>query len=135
MTAADLTRADKAAPDTAARMSRIARVANLMDTRYRIPGTPIRVGWDSILGLVPGIGDLATTGPAAWMIYEAHGMGARKRTLARMAANSGLDLLIGGIPLIGDAFDLVFKANRRNLALLEREFGSVASGNIDEKEV
>ena len=107
--------------DTAARLARLDRLADRLDAKFRIPGTPIRFGWDSILGLLPGIGDLITTGPAAYMLVEGWRMGARKRTLVRMAANSGLDLLVGGVPIAGDAFDLVFKANKRNIALLKSD--------------
>jgi hypothetical protein len=95
------------------------RMANALDTRFRLLG--IRFGWDSILGLIPGLGDVATAIPGAVMIAEAARMGARKRVLARMAFNTGIDMVIGGIPLIGDAFDVVFKSHRRNIALLSAE--------------
>lgn len=107
--------------DTARRLARLDRIADRLDTRYRIPGTPFRFGWDSILGLIPGAGDLITAGPAALFLLEGWRMGARKRVLARMTLNSAADLLIGGVPVLGDAFDLFFKANRRNLALLKAE--------------
>ncbi|MFP7672810.1 DUF4112 domain-containing protein [Marivita sp. S0852] len=109
------------ARDLDQKIARLDRLADRLDTRFRIPGTGLRYGWDSILGLVPGIGDLATSGPAAYVVFEAWRMGARKRTLVRMAANSGIDLVIGGVPLFGDMFDLFFKANRRNLALLKSD--------------
>lgn len=93
----------------------------LLDSRYRIPGTPIRFGWDSLIGLIPGVGDIASLGPSAYLIYCANKLGVRKRTIGRMAANTGLDFFVGAIPLLGDAFDLVFKANNRNFALMRNE--------------
>ena len=106
------------------RLARLTRIAERLDGRFRLPGTGIRFGWDSILGLVPGVGDLVTTGPSLWMIYEGWQMGARKRVLAKMGANAMVDLTIGGLPLIGDAFDLYFKSHRRNVALLKRDLAN-----------
>lgn len=106
------------------RLARLETLADTLDSRYRIPGTQVRFGWDTILGLVPGVGDLATTGPAAWMMLEGYRMGARKRTLARMGVNAGIDLAVGSIPLVGDLFDLGFKANRRNLSILRRDLSA-----------
>lgn len=95
-------------------------LAHKMDTLFRIPGTSIRVGLDTILGLIPGIGDTATMLPAGYIIYRAHRMGAPRSLLTRMGVNAGIDWVIGSIPLVGDLFDLGFKANRRNVALLRR---------------
>ncbi len=107
--------------DRTARLARLDQLANTLDSKFRVPVLGIPVGWDSILGLIPGVGDLITLGPGAWTIVEGHRMGARKRVLGRMALNTGIDTLLGGIPLIGDAFDLFFKSHRRNVALLRRE--------------
>lgn len=74
-----------------------------------------------MVGIIPGVGDLASLGPSAYLIYRAQRLGARKRTLGRMVANTGFDFFIGAVPLIGDIFDLVFKANNRNFALLRAE--------------
>src|SRR5699024_5454147 len=90
---------------------------------FRIPGTRVRFGFDSLLGLVPGIGDAATTLPAAYIVYRAHGLGVPWSTLARMGGNVAVDLFIGAIPVLGDIFDVGFKANRRNVALLRRHLG------------
>ena len=108
-------------PELNRRLARLERIASTLDARFRLPGTQLRFGWDSIVGLVPGIGDLVTSVPAAYMIYEGARMGARKRTIARMTANSAIDLVVGGIPLLGDAFDLLFKSHKRNAALLTQE--------------
>ncbi|QFT91330.1 hypothetical protein FIU86_00625 [Roseovarius sp. THAF9] len=113
--------------DHTARLARLDRLANTLDSKFHVPVLGIPVGWDSILGLIPGAGDLITLGPGAWIIVEGNRMGARKRVLGRMALNTGFDTVIGGIPLIGDAFDLFFKSHRRNFALLRREL-DLASG-------
>ncbi len=107
-------------------IDKLDRLSTLLDSRFRIPGTPIRFGWDSLLGLIPGAGDLASLGPSAYLIYQGYRLGARKRTIVRMAANAGLDLVIGAVPLLGDAFDLVFKANNRNVALLRKELADAS---------
>lgn len=107
--------------DLERRLGRLERMANTLDTKFRLPVLGIPVGWDSILGLIPGVGDLVTVGPGAWMIVEGQRLGARKRVLARMAANTGVDAVLGGIPVLGDAFDLFFKSHRRNVAILRRE--------------
>lgn len=97
------------------------RISKLLDSSFRLPGTGIRFGWDSILGVVPGIGDAATLIPAGYLIVRGYRLGVRKRTMARMTLNIGLDATIGAIPIIGDVFDLFFKANRRNFELLRCE--------------
>lgn len=105
--------------DRQRRIARLDRLADQLDSRFSLFG--IRFGWDSILGLIPGVGDAATALPGAYMIHQGYRMGARKRVLARMGVNTGIDMLIGGIPLVGDLFDVAFKANRRNIALLKKE--------------
>ncbi|MEL6516675.1 MAG: DUF4112 domain-containing protein [Pseudomonadota bacterium] len=104
-----------------ARIGRLDRLANNLDAKFKIPGLGIPVGWDSILGLIPGVGDVVTAGPGAVMLYEAHRMGARKRAMARIGVNTGVDMVLGGVPVIGDAFDLFFKSHRRNIAILKSE--------------
>jgi len=95
----------------------------LLDEAFRIPGTQIRFGIDGIIGLVPGLGDvlaglLSLVIPlAAWM------RGVPYVTLARMAVNLGIGVLIGSIPVLGDAFDIAWKPNRRNYDLLQRHLG------------
>ncbi len=105
------------------RIARLDRLADTLDTRFRVLGIP--VGWDSIIGLVPGLGDLVTAGPGIIMFYEANRIGARKRAMAKIAANTGVDMLIGGIPLLGDAFDVFFKSHRRNIEILKHELARV----------
>lgn len=109
------------ADELARTLQRMRTLAKFMDTAYRIPGTNFRFGWDAILGLIPGVGDLATGIVSASIVGYALRMGVRKRTLARMLANLGVDMTVGAVPLLGDLFDAGFKSNIRNVALLERE--------------
>ncbi len=96
-------------------------VADLLDTKYHVPGTPIRFGFDAIVGLVPVVGDSATLLIGLYPVLEAVRAGARKRTLAKMLANLGIDWLLGLVPLVDLVLDVAFKANTRNLRLLERD--------------
>ncbi|WP_339749251.1 DUF4112 domain-containing protein [uncultured Maricaulis sp.] len=112
---------DLAANENGAReLARLESLADWLDTRFRIPGTSIRFGLDGLIGLVPGLGDLAMLAPAFYLIARAAGLGAPLHVLARMLINTTLDLVIGAIPILGDIFDVAFKANRRNAALLAR---------------
>ncbi|WP_375590327.1 DUF4112 domain-containing protein [Hoeflea alexandrii] len=95
-------------------------LAGILDNRFRLPGTSIRFGLDSIVGLVPGIGDTLVAAPSIWMIWRGYVMGVGKLPLARMAANAGVDYVVGAIPLLGDVFDVGFKANLRNMAILRK---------------
>ncbi|WP_417497785.1 DUF4112 domain-containing protein [Maricaulis sp.] len=101
-------------------LARLETLADWLDTRFRIPGTTIRFGLDGLIGLVPGLGDLAMLAPAFYLIVRAASLGAPLHVLARMLVNTSLDLVIGAIPVVGDIFDVAFKANRRNTALLAR---------------
>ena len=102
------------------RLERLRRLGYLLDNSIPIPGTRWRVGWESIIGLVPGLGDLVGGGFSAWIILQAARLGAPPPLLARMGWNLLVDTAVGSIPLLGDVFDAGFKANLRNLALLER---------------
>jgi hypothetical protein len=101
-----------------AALERLDNMARLLDTAIAIPGTGIRFGADSVIGLVPGIGDLITTAMSAYIVYEAQRLGAPKHVIARMVGNIAVDGLIGAIPLVGDLFDVAWRANRRNVKLL-----------------
>lgn len=105
-------------------VARLSRLAHLLDSAIRIPGTGIRFGADSIVGLAPGIGDALTGLLAAYIVVEAARLGVPKRKLLRMAANVGLDATVGAIPILGDLFDVAFKANRRNLRIIEEHLGA-----------
>ena len=103
------------------RLERVRRFAVLLDSGIRIPGTRIRIGLDPILGLVPGLGDATGAALSAGIFAEGIRRGASRATLVRMAANIALDLLVGAVPVLGDVFDVVLKANLRNVALIERQ--------------
>lgn len=108
--------------DEAELLARAETAARWLDTAFRIPGTSIRFGLDPILGLVPGLGDGLSLAVSAWVILMAHGAGAPWSLLARMAGNVAIDSLVGSIPVLGDLFDVGFKANRRNADLLRAHF-------------
>lgn len=99
---------------------RLKTVAYLMDESIRLPGG-YRIGWDGIIGLVPGIGDVAGLAVSAYVIAESARLGASKSVLLRMSANAAIDAILGAIPVLGDLFDFTFKANRRNLHLLQSQ--------------
>jgi len=97
---------------------RLQRVAWVLDEAFRIPGTQQRFGLDALIGLIPGVGDTIGALLSTYIIVEAARRGASVWTVARMLGNVAVETLIGAIPLFGDLFDVVFKANIRNLALL-----------------
>jgi len=104
----------------AADTSDIERLADLLDTRWVIPGANWRFGLDALIGLVPGIGDLVTTGLGAYIIYRARDLGAPSWLIARMVGNLAIDGVIGAAPLVGDIFDVAFRSNAKNVRLLMR---------------
>lgn len=95
-------------------------LARLMDSMFEIPGTGIRFGFDTILGLVPGLGDAVASMVSLYILREASQRGVSKLTLARMAANIGVDYVVGSIPGVGDVFDVYWKANLKNIELLRQ---------------
>ncbi|WP_316015937.1 DUF4112 domain-containing protein [Roseobacter sp. HKCCA0434] len=109
--------------DNSARLARLDKLARTLDSKFRIPGTKIRFGWDGILSIVPVAGDTVAGAMAAYLIWEAYQGGARKRTLAKMGVNAGLDYLFGSIPVVGTIFDVAYKANLKNLELAKAELG------------
>jgi hypothetical protein len=103
------------------RVGRLRRLSYLLDNSIPIPGTQFRIGLDSIIGLVPGVGDFVGGAFSLYIILEAARLGAPRALLARMGWNVAIDVLVGTVPLLGDLFDAGWKANMRNLALLERQ--------------
>lgn len=99
-------------------LERLTRLAGWLDSRFRIPFTGIRFGADSILGLLPLLGDSASLLPALYLLHRARKLGAPTPLLNRMLANIAIDFAAGSVPILGDIFDVTFKANRRNIALL-----------------
>ena len=102
------------------RLKQVQFLARIMDEQFVVPGTRIRFGWDSILGLFPGVGDAITSAISLLIVHHAWQTGASPIVLARMLANVGLDFMLGAIPLVGDALDFAWKANRKNARLLEQ---------------
>jgi Domain of unknown function (DUF4112) len=111
--------------DRAKSIARVKRIARTMDVAFRIPGTKIRFGADSVVGLVPGVGDLFTMGISLYMLAEAHRLGAPKPLLLKMAGNIAIDTGLGAVPLVGDVFDLFFKSNSKNAKLLVEHLESI----------
>ncbi len=112
--------------DAAARLARLARLrrlARLMDAQFGLPGTRFRFGVDGLVGLAPVAGDLLTGLVSLYVVWEARSLGAPPALLARMLANVAVDVAGGALPVVGDLFDAAFKANIRNVALLEGWIG------------
>jgi hypothetical protein len=105
-------------PQDEARLKRVRLLSRLLDEQFRIPGTTQRLGLDGLLGLIPGVGDAAGTLLSTYILYEAIRLGAPKAVLLRMVANIGIDTVVGAIPVVGDIFDVAWKANKKNAALL-----------------
>ncbi|MGQ0696929.1 MAG: DUF4112 domain-containing protein [Panacagrimonas sp.] len=103
---------------TRATRERMEKLAWLLDGAVRIPGTKFRFGLDSIVGLIPGVGDVVGLGLGAAILYESVRVGAPRPLVMKMLRNSVLDALGGLVPVVGDVFDFAFKSNRRNAALL-----------------
>ncbi len=95
-------------------------LASLMDDRFRLPGTNIRFGLDALIGLIPGVGDAITSAVTLYIISRAWSIGVPFHVKVQMIANLGADLVIGAIPFIGDLFDVAWRANRKNLRLLQK---------------
>ena len=98
----------------------VERVAHWLDNAFAVPGTGFRVGWDGVIGLIPGLGNLATLVPALWIVVHAVKAGASPAMLSRMALNVGIDSVVGAVPLLGNVFDFFWKSNQRNVSLLQQ---------------
>jgi hypothetical protein len=101
-----------------ARIARIDALATLLDTALVIPGTGIRFGLDALIGFFPVLGDTITTALSLFIVHEAYQLGAPGHVIARMLGNVALDGVLGAVPLVGDVFDVLWRANRRNVRLL-----------------
>ena len=114
---------------------RLQRLSRLLDEAIRVPGTGIRIGADSIIGLVPVVGDILGLALSGFVVYEGVKIGAPRPLLLKMTGFAALDALVGFVPLLGDLFDFAFKANRMNARMLEeylqeqeRRHGIVVAG-------
>lgn len=108
--------------DHADRMRHVERIARLMDSEFTIPGTSFRFGLDPVIGLIPGIGNLATSAVSGMLIWTMMRNGASNNVVIRMALNLAVDSVIGAIPILGNLFDFAYRANDRNVALLRRHY-------------
>jgi hypothetical protein len=104
--------------DPASVRARVVAMERLLERSFTIPGVNMPVGLDALIGLVPVLGEIVTTAMGAYIIWEARNLGLSKWKLARMGANVLFDTAIGAIPLIGDAADLVFRSNTKNLKII-----------------
>jgi len=100
------------------RIARLENIATLLDTALVIPGTNVRFGLDALVGLIPGVGDLITTAISLFIVHEPRQLGAPGHVIFRMLGNVAVDGLIGAVPVAGDAFDVFYRANKRNVRML-----------------
>jgi hypothetical protein len=100
-------------------MEHLEALERLFDRQFRIPGVPVRIGLDSILGLIPVAGDTLSAGASLYLIWLAHRVGADSQVKTRMIGNAAVDYALGLVPLVGDVGDVFFKANTRNVRLLK----------------
>ncbi|HEX3558183.1 MAG TPA: DUF4112 domain-containing protein [Pyrinomonadaceae bacterium] len=98
----------------------LEQLAYLMDGLFRVPGTGWRIGLDAIVGLIPGVGDFATTAVSLYILAAGVRYRVPKVTLLRMGANIAIDYLIGSVPVVGDIFDAAWKSNQMNVELLRQ---------------
>ena len=100
---------------------RLQRLASLLDSQFQLPNG-WRFGWDGLLGLIPGLGDLITNALSFYILYQGARLGSPPSLLIRMALNLLIDNAVDAIPLVGNIFDFVWKANHKNVQLLEAYF-------------
>ncbi len=108
-------------------LARLRALSHLLDSSVRLPVIGYRIGLDPLIGLIPGVGDAVMLLPAGYIVFEAYRLGVPRRTLARMGLNIGVETLFGAVPIFGDVFDATFKANTRNLYLLEQHTGQLGA--------
>jgi hypothetical protein len=108
--------------DKRAAVARLDALAKLFDTAFVLPGTNIRFGVEAVMRLVPGIGDAAASALSCYLLYEAHRLEVPSHVFARMVANVAIEGVVGAVPFIGDMFDVGFRANRRNVKILQEHF-------------
>lgn len=106
-------------PTAADTRKRLERLAWLLDNAIPVPGTGVRFGIDALIGLVPGFGDSAGALCSSYILLAAARLGVPKAVLLKMAFNIALDTLVGAVPVLGDLFDFAWKANQRNVELLD----------------
>lgn len=106
--------------DVARRLRRVKALAWILDAAFRLPGTKFRLGLDALIGLIPGGGSAVMGLVSLYIVWEAWRIGVPSRLLVRMVANVAMETAVDTVPMVGDVFDAAFKANLRNVALIER---------------
>jgi hypothetical protein len=106
--------------DPASVRRRLEAAEAVLERLFVVPGINRPIGLDSIVGLVPVVGDVITAAMGAWLVWEARNLGMSKFHLARMMGNVGVDTALGAIPFVGDLFDFAFRSNSRNLRIVKR---------------
>ncbi|WP_380681219.1 DUF4112 domain-containing protein [Salinigranum sp. GCM10025319] len=119
--------------DVEAELAALRRLAHALDDLFEVPGTNYRVGLDPLIGLLPGIGDVPTSVASAYIVAQAAALGVPRATLARMLLVVVVDSVVGSVPLVGDLFDAVWKANSRNIALLEARVDDPEAATTDRR--
>ncbi|AFY39794.1 hypothetical protein Lepto7376_3614 [[Leptolyngbya] sp. PCC 7376] len=117
------------------RLKKIKTLSKLLDNAIPIPGTKQKIGLDPIIGLFPAIGDYLTLIVSSYIVFEAASLGAKQETLVKMATNILVDSLAGSVPVAGDLFDVAWKANQKNIELLEKDVPQLKEGNSKESEL
>ena len=106
--------------DPASVRRRIEAMEKLLENSFTIPGINYRIGLDSVAGLVPVVGDVVTAAMGMWLVWEGRNLGLPRWKLWRMTGNVAFDTAVGAIPVVGDAFDFLFRSNTRNLKIIKR---------------
>jgi Domain of unknown function (DUF4112) len=114
----------------APRLKRMRQLSKLLDSAIVIPGTKQRIGLDPILGLIPGGGDTVSAALSSYIIIEAARMGLPRAALIKMVMNIAIDTVAGSVPIVGDIFDVVSKANLRNMQIVESHIKAPVSANV-----
>ncbi len=107
------------------------KLANLLDTAVKLPLIPIRIGLDSIIGLIPGAGDALMLFVSLRIVWLGKSLGMPKAIVAQMVKNSAIDFGLGFVPFIGDIVDVFYKANQKNVRIMERWWISENKANVD----
>jgi hypothetical protein len=111
--------------DLERRIARLRRIAWMIDGVFKLPGSRFRFGLNSIIGLTPAAGDAILSAISLYIVYEAHRLGLPPHKIGRMLANVGIEAAMGSLPLLGDVLDMAFKANLRNMEIIEAHFGVI----------
>ncbi|WP_077148474.1 DUF4112 domain-containing protein [Sphingopyxis sp. KK2] len=116
--------------DPAALRKRVETLEYILERSFTVPGINRPVGLDAIVGLIPVVGDVITATMGAYLIWEARNLGLPKWKIWRMVGNLGVDTALGAVPLVGDAFDFLFRSNTRNLKIIKKHLDKHHPGTI-----